>query len=353
MPVLDIPAASPTANLVILVVCGGVVWLAGTRLSIYADAISRRTGLGRAFVGALLLGGATSLPEIATTLTAASIGNAPMAVNNLFGGIAMQVAVLAVIDLLLVEGALTFFSPRPVLLLGGVLLILQIALALAAVSAGEIFSIVQVGLWPVLLFVAYATSLWFMQRFEGRESWFPAERPPEPEKVTSKAVEAYLVGGGHSAVRLYGLLTLNAVLVLIGGWGVARIGDALAVQTGLGGSFVGATLIALTTSLPELSTTAGAVRLRAYTMAIANIFGTNTLEVALLLPADVFYREGTIIDAVGNSAVFVGALGIVVTGIYLWGLLERRNRTILRMGVDSALVLVVYLLGIGLLYGIE
>ena len=88
---------------------------------------------------------------------------------------------------------------------------------------------------------------------------------------------------------------------------------ALAAQTGIGESFTGATLVSITTSLPELSATFTAVRLGAFSMATGNIPGTNILEMALFLPADVLYRGGPIFAALEPSAIFLTALGIVVT----------------------------------------
>ena len=85
-------------------------------------------------------------------------------------------------------------------------------------------------------------------------------------------------------------------------------------------------------------------------MAVANILGTNCLEVALFVLADACYREGPILGAVDQSSMFAATLGLLVTGIYLVGLLERRDRTVLRMGIDSLAVLIVYLSGLGILY---
>lgn len=87
-----------------------VVWLAGTKVSRYANTISERTGLGKAFVGLLLLGGVTSLPEVATVTTASLGGNAGLAVNNLLGSVAMNLVFLAYADLLAREGALSSSS---------------------------------------------------------------------------------------------------------------------------------------------------------------------------------------------------------------------------------------------------
>jgi len=85
-------------NLIVFAVAAGAVWFSGTKLAYYADAIGRRTGIGQAMVGMLLLGGITSLPEIAVAGAAAISANATLAVNNLLGGFAMQVVILAFAD---------------------------------------------------------------------------------------------------------------------------------------------------------------------------------------------------------------------------------------------------------------
>lgn len=328
------------------------VWASGAKLSAYVDMIADRTGIGQAFAGALLLGGATSLPELATTITAAVSGAAQMAGNNLLGGVVMQIAVLAVIDLCLVKDKpLTLFSPQAALLMQGVFLVFLCAFAVVAISSGEIFSFAGVGVWPLLMAATYLVGLWVLYRYEGNPRWEPAgdvEQPPESARDLKDAHhERYR---DVSTAQIGFRFSLAALGVLAAGFLVARTGEQLAEQTGLGQSFVGATLVALATSLPEVSTTWSAIRFGAYSMAAANILGTNSLEVALFLPADLAYREGAIIDAMTPASCLLAALGIMVTCAYLWGILERRDRTILRMGRDSATVLVLYFAGLGLFY---
>ena len=84
-------------------------------------------------------------------------------------------------------------------------------------------------------------------------------------------------------------------------------------------------MVAAATSLPEVSTTFAAVRIGALSMAVGNIFGTNALELALFLPADLLYEEGSIFAALDERAVFIGALSIALTCVYLWGVLERHD----------------------------
>jgi cation:H+ antiporter len=124
----------------------------------------------------------------------------------------------------------------------------------------------------------------------------------------------------------------------------------LAEQTGLGASFVGAVLVAIATSLPEVSSTLAAVRLGHLELAFGDIFGTNLFDVAAVALADAVYAGGPVLREVGPFSVCAALLGMLVTGIYLAGLIERRDRVVLRMGVDSLLGLLVYLGGLALLY---
>ncbi|EMI41539.1 sodium:calcium antiporter [Rhodopirellula sp. SWK7] len=339
-------------NATIFAIAAFVVWFAGTKLSGYVDIYADRTGLGQAFSGALILGGATSLPELATTLTASYSGAAQLAGTNLLGGVVMQIAVLALIDAFILRGKpLTLFSPRPSLLMIGVMLIGMIALASAAVSSGELLSYAGIGAWPVLLFAAYVSSLWVIYRYEGHPRWEPTGEIAQPPESARDLKDAH--HEKYSAVstkEIAGLFALASLAVLVGGFFVAKTGEAIAEQTGIGQNFVGATLVALATSLPEVSTTYSAVRFGAYSMAAANILGTNSLEIALFLPAEIAYRDGAIFDALEPTTGFIASLGIVVTSLYLWGILERRDKAVLGMGVDSFCVLVVYALGLSVYY---
>ena len=347
MEIPDFKSLSIWANLAIFGVAAVLVWIAGTRLAYYADAIGARKQLSRALLGVILLGVATSLPEIATTITGSLLGNAGLVAGNLFGGVALQIAVLAVVDLVAVRGALTYFTPQPVLLFQGVMLVLLLALALAGATAGEPIAFLGLGLTPILLVIGYLMTV----RLSGSSEYFPrwrATNAPQPDG------EAKTDEGGfrqsYSDMRLYLSCLAGAAVIFVCGWALAQTGDALAEQTNLGSTFVGVALVAFSTSLPELSTSLAAVRQGNHQMAVSNILGTNCLEVALFFLADAVYRGGPILGATDKQAIFAGALGIVVTCIYLLGLLERRDRTVLGLGLDSLAVAIVYPAGLIGLY---
>lgn len=332
------------SNGLLFLVAAAAIWWAGTRLERCADAIARRTGLGQAFTGILLLAAATSLPEVATTVTAvALLDNPTLAVHNLLGGVALQTAILVVADgAKRRRGSLTFFSPRFVLLIEGVGLVLLLQITIAGITARGIPTIRGTSVWLLLLLFAYVALMYLVYRSRGQPRWtltrlddVPREMqvddagPAEEEERRSTTV-LWLVFGGLS------------LLVLVAGWLAARVAELLAEQTGLGAAFLGATLLAAATSLPEVSTTIAAVRHDRYTVAISNIFGSNAFDVVLLFLAEALYRGGTILEGAERSVVFVATVGSIMTCIYLWGLMERENRTVLGIGRDSAAAVLVY-----------
>jgi cation:H+ antiporter len=333
-------------HLATIAAAGAAVWWAGTQLSRDADRLAAATGWGRVLVGALLLGVATSLPEIATTVTAGVIGNPQLAIGNLMGGVAVQVVVLAVADIVESDQRLMFQVTRPTVLFQHVALLVLLAVAGAGMVVGEPVSVLGMGVWPAVLAVGFAGSVALVKRFEGHAGWriTGADPPLNHEDHDDRVAER----DRPDRPPLWRLAALGAV-ILAAGWAVARSGDALADSDLLSGTFIGAGLVAVTTSLPEMSTVIGSLRVGSYDMAVANIMGTNGLEVALLLVADAAYRDGPILDAATTGDAFLASLAAVLTGIYLGGLLLRGERTVLRVGYDSAAVIITYVVGLGIL----
>ncbi|HXW07484.1 MAG TPA: hypothetical protein VD833_19770 [Vicinamibacterales bacterium] len=343
----DFSSLSVLANLGIFAAACMVVWIAGTRLATYADAISGRTRLSKAFLGLILLGVATSLPEIVTTITGALLDNARLVAGNLFGGVALQVAVLAIVDLIAVRGALTYFTPQPALLFQAVMLLLLLSIAIAGAAAGDPVSLFGFGLTPLVLLAGYVFTVRLSRPGDDHlPRWRATNAPDEAQDSAASQRERSRAMDEVPTSGLYARSAVAALAILVAGWALAQAGDALSKQTGLSASFVGVALVAASTSLPELSTALAAVRQGNHQMAVSNILGTNCLEVALFVLADAAYRGGPILAQTDASALFAAATGMVVTAIYLLGLLERRDRTVLRMGYDSVAVLVAYAVGV-------
>ncbi|AZQ66975.1 sodium:calcium antiporter [Silicimonas algicola] len=319
-----------------------VVWIAGTRLSRLADAIARRTGIGQATIGVLLLGGVTSLPEIAVAGSAALAGNGPLAVNNLLGGFTMQVAILALADAIFRRGALTRAVPDPVVLLQGSMGVVLMAMVVAAVAVGDV-AVLGAGLWSWAIFAVFLVALRLLSQAEGGLDWEVVGEPPSEDLPD---VEAPNYGTTTLILHTVGV----AAAIFAAGWLLASTAETLAEGTGLGQSFFGAVFVAVATSLPEVSTVIAAMRLKRYVMAVSDILGTNLFDIALILLVDLAYVGPAVLGEMDRFSILAGVLGILVTAIYMVGLIERRDPAVAGVGFDSIAVAVVYLSGIALLF---
>jgi cation:H+ antiporter len=269
----------------------------------------------------------------------------------MFGGIVMQTAVLAVADAFVVHAVLTAFPRKPTPILEGMLLILLLTAILGIISVGEIALIGGVGLGTVLLAGTYVFSVFILQRYDKDHAWRPVDLPePKVDKPRARHQKPFYALPLRSLV-LYSIAA--AVVILVCGVMLVETAQTIADQSALGSSFIGVTLLAASTSLPELSTTIAAVRLGAYTMAISNIFGSNLIMVLVLFPADLFYRQGAILHQADDMAQLALLSGIFVTTIYVIGLLVKKKPRILGMGVDSVLVLAVYLASLYTFYSVR
>ena len=107
----------------------------------------------------------------------------------------------------------------------------------------------------------------------------------------------------------------------------------------------GSTVLAAATSLPELSTGLTSVRLGDYQLAMSDIFGGNAFLPVLFLVASLI--SGTaVLPHAQDTDVYLTGLAILLTVVYIVGLILRPRRTIARMGPDSLAVLILYALGV-------
>ena len=118
-------------------------------------------------------------------------------------------------------------------------------------------------------------------------------------------------------------------------------GNVLADRMGLQGAVFGATILALATALPELSSGIEAVRLGDHQLAVGDILGGNSFQLTLFVLADILAGTPVIVAARGSD-VWLGAAGVLMTGIVAAAVIARPQKTFLRLGVDSWVLLVVY-----------
>jgi cation:H+ antiporter len=317
---------------------GGIV------LARAGDEIAARTGLGGLFVGMLLLAGATSLPEIATDVSASLAGAPALAVGDLFGSSMANMAILATIDLLHRGGVWTSVSL-------GHARVAALAIALTTIA---VLAVVQppgvavgwVGIETLVIVVAYVAAARWMRRPSGRgrrgheaigeivspTHWATRDRPMRPVAVAWRQ------------------FAVAAAVVLVSAPLLALSAQAIAVETGVGEGFIGALLLAGSTSLPELVASVAAVRIGSYDLAVGNLFGSNAFNMVALLAADAAWLDGPILAAVGPAASVAGIGAILLMALALAAVVHGERTRVTRLEPDAVLLLGLWVVLLGFVF---
>jgi cation:H+ antiporter len=334
---MTLPDTSLVQSALLFALSAAFVWFSGARLAYLADTLADRFNLAKSLMGLLVLSLATSLPEVATTLTAAVQQARDLVLNNLFGGIALQTAILAMSDFW-ARGAITNYPRKANHALEATLLVLLLSLALIVTTLGETIAFMGVGMGSAFVALAYVGAIWLLRRYDDSSDWVPVDLP-DPDPLPFPAPTG-LAQASNTALVWQAIAACVAILIF--GLLLVISAERIAVQSGLGTGFIGVTLLAAATSLPELTTSIAAVRIGAYTMAISNIFGSNLIMLVLVFPADILFRSGPILQDTSRTVTLSLAFGIAVTAIFLTGMIVRRKPRVGTVGLDSILVLITF-----------
>ena len=343
--------------LLIFAAAAAVIWVAGIELSKQTDVLSTRLHLGAALGGLILLALATNLPEVAITASAALSGNIGVAVGNILGGIAIQTVVLVALDAFGVRGdyPLTYRAASLVLVLEAALVAAVLAVVIAGTQLPDDLTLWRMTPDSVLIAVLWVVGLLLLQRASTSLPWHQSGQPPDGQKhprghrrhTTEKKAAAQGISTRKSAT----IFGVAAVATLVAGVVLEQSGEAAAGDVGLSGVLFGATVLAAATSLPELSTGLASVKAGDYQLAVSDIFGGNAFLPVLFLLATLLSGKAVLPQA-QDTDIYLTALGMLLTLVYAGGLVFRPQRRIARMGVDSLVVLVLYVLGVAGLFAV-
>lgn len=331
---------------VVFVLSAVAIVFAGTALSRYGDQIAESTGLGRLWIGVVLMAAATSLPEVLTTMSAGWIDAPDLAAGDLFGAGLSNMLTLGLIDLL--------YHQKRVWRQAALEHTLTAALAMALTALAAFFVLLRVnvthlgvGLGSLTLLILYVLGMRLVFRQEDMK-----RRWREQEAVVEGSVakhEAAATRRDELRRAVIGFAA-GALVLLVAAPFLAWSAQRIAEETGTSATFIGTSLVAITTSLPELVTSIAAVRFGAFDLAVGNLFGSNAFNMAAFLFADVAYRGGALLSEVSPAHASTALWSILMMTIGLMGIIYRAEQRFLLIEPDSLMMIVAYVLGLWLLF---
>ena len=320
----------------------GIIVFAGIRLTVFADKLSDELQLGKVWIGIVLLGIVTSLPEAVTSLALIISFNAnDLAIGNLLGSNNINPMFIVVMDVMYRQGAVTnAIRPNLSHKVSARYAVYLVAIVIVDILMNSRFPVLHIG--PLssgsfLIAGCYFVGMRKLAKLStGQSVIFPSRAQEDARK--------------KSVSRIWIQLFINAVLVIVGSIWLAKSADIIAEQTGLGGTFFGTVFLALVTSLPEMVVSLSALRLGSLDLAIGNIFGSNMTNVFILFVSGLFHKGGPVLGAVSGAHTITASLSIVLTVVAIKGIFTRNKKAYFGLGGDSWLMIFFFIFGTSILY---
>ena len=319
-----------------LLLCVAIILFAGTKLARYGDAIAEKTGLGRIWIGLVLLATITTMPELVTGVSSAALVGLPdLALGTLLGSCMFNLTILALLDVL--------YRPAPILSRASLRHIApaSMGILLIAIAAGSIFAwerftglpLGWVGIASIIIIIVYLIGTRQMFRWEQKHQLASLEAAPlKYEEVPTKTV--------------YLKFAVAAIAIIAAGIWLSFVGDEIAETTGWGASFVGSLFLAITTSMPELTVTIAALRLGAIDMAVADILGANMLDMVVITWTDLFYTQAPILSVVSGAHLTTATVVVAMSLLVILGLrFRQKSKTFIVISWYGPALIGLYLLG--------
>jgi cation:H+ antiporter len=282
----------------VFAVSAAFVIAAGIGLARFGDEIAEQTGWGKLWVGTLLVGIATSLPEVTVNVSAVWLEDSPgLALGNIFGANMMNLFVLGMVALAFGVGNVCGGQGRDT----RILILLGVGLVGTALVLGALgdLSIGPTSLGGLLVLAGYVAGM--------RAVYHAGRTEMHVEDIPSPA------GSARNAWIGFGI---SVIVVLAAARYLAASADRIAEFSGISASFIGVLLVSLVTTLPEGSVTVAAALRRSYGIVIGNVYGSCAFNVAIVFLADLFYRPGPLLGAMepAHFAAATAAAALMATG---------------------------------------
>lgn len=317
------------------VVCLLAILIAGSQLAKYGDIIGTKTGLGRTFVGLVMLATVTSLPELSIGISSVALHNLPdIAAGDVFGSCLFNLLLLSLIDGCSRQMPLTARLGKQHMLLAA-FSILSLCVAGMAMTDGDEYKIGHVGLASFLLLAIYAIAMFCAYKMQASDETTDESETRDDKISLRKAIILYCF--------------FASLVIAAGGW-IPSIAEQIAELTGMEQDFVGTTFVALSTSLPEVVTTLAAVKLGAFDMAAANVLGSNLFNSLVLAIDDFFYSRGPLLQSISDPHLTTIFGTMAMTAIFIAGVCAQKSNKKLGLAPDAIALILVFVTTLALMY---
>jgi len=338
--------------LLIFISSGILTWLAGITLTKTTDSLDCRFKIGDAFGGLILLGIAGSLPDIAIAFSAAIHGHIPVIIGNLIGGISIQTLIIVLFDFAIKgKRPLSYLAGSITLFFETVFAIFMLILAVLATYVPAKDSIFHMNPLSVVILFAWFIGLYLINKSHKIKRFNQVADDADPGRLHDECRVSEKSSFFINRSNLYVILVFlfASIITLIAGVFLEESGTAIAENLGINSGIFAATILALVTSLPEISTGIEAIFIGDNHLALSEIWGGNAFMLVPFFMADLIVKKPILSYAQNIDRIFA-FLGIVMMCVYAVAFLIKLQRRYFKLGLDSILELLLYASGIIVLF---
>ena len=305
-----------------------------------ADVVAEKTGLGRSFVGVVMLATATSLPELGTGVSSiVLVGEVDLAAGDAFGSNLFNLLIIGLMDLYWRRGPILAYVSSTAGLVGvlGIAVIATAIIALTVHHLTDAASTWYISPVSVLMFGTFLVAMYLVFKAEHGERSSGSRRDGQGESPNYE---------NENLTRSIVIYAITASIVVGAAVWLAFTGDHIAKAMGWEASFVGTQFLAFSTSLPEIAASFAALRLGAPELAITNVLGSNLFNMGFVLFLDdVAYTGGVLWSGIDDIHTLTAVIAVLMTAIVVVGIQRSDRRTAQRSTITftGASMIILYL----------
>jgi cation:H+ antiporter len=157
----------------------------------------------------------------------------------------------------------------------------------------------------------------------------------------------------QSTVSAVAMFCGAAAVILVAAPVLVWAAEEISEITGLAESFVGVLMLAIATSLPELAASSAAVRMGSVDLAVATLYGSNAMNMGLLVWLDVIYTKAPLLESADISIAMAGLVAVLLMMIGLASMVLRAERRSFPFDPAAVLILIGYALGLMLTWSVS
>jgi len=306
-------------NEIFFIVLAFLTVFLSVKLSTYADLLSKTSNVNKALIGGIILAGITSLPEFVTCFSAIFVDNPILAMGDILGSNLFNIFMIAFFDILFMKKMLLTKVNKSHVLVYLFLIINYVFIYLYIKNILNI-TILNIGLPSIIIVIIYFC---YLKKISN------TEEEPIKEKITVKYVPFKLFA---TAI----LMIVSSILLTI------TVNKIAVLNPEFSGSVIGAILLGITTSLPEVITFYTLLTLDSYDLALSNIVGSNLFNFLVLAVADILVCKNPIYNYSDIDNKIILSLGLTVTIISLFQILRKKSYNKITYIIPSIIIVILY-----------